>query len=73
MNEILIKTKALPNVIREGNTSMLTSFMQSGKKLGMQTMDDALFALAKLGEILPRDAYLKATEKGRFEPLLPPE
>ncbi len=73
VNEILIKTKALPNMIREGNMSMLTSFIQGGKALGMQTMDDALFALAKSGEILPRDAYMKATEKGRFEPLLPPE
>ncbi len=73
VNEILIKTKALPNLIREGNTSMLTSFMQSGRKLGMQTMDDALFAMAKSGEILPRDAYMKASEKDRFEPLLPPE
>ncbi len=49
---------------------MLTSFIQSGKSLGMQTMDDALFDLATLGEILPRDAYMKATEKSRFEPLL---
>ena len=60
----------MPNLIREGNTSMLTSFIQSGKSLGMQTMDDALLDLATLGEILPRDAYMKATEKSRFEPLL---
>ncbi len=39
----------------------------------MQTMDDALFAMAKSGEILPRDAHMKATDKVRFEPLLPRE
>jgi twitching motility protein PilT len=71
VTEILIKTSALPNLIREGNTSMLTSFIQSGKNLGMQTMDDALFAMATKGEILPHDAYMKASDKGRFEPLLP--
>ena len=73
VNEILIKTKALPNLIREGNTSMLTSYIQSGRGEGMQAMDDALFALAESGDILPRDAYMKATEKKRFEPLLPQE
>ena len=73
VNEILTKTKALPNLIREGNTSMLTSYIQSGRSQGMQTMDDALFAMAESGEVLARDAYMKATEKKRFEPLLPPE
>jgi hypothetical protein len=36
-------------------------------------MDDALFALAKAGRILPQDAYHKASDKARFEPLLPKE
>jgi twitching motility protein PilT len=70
VNEILTKTRALPNLIREGNTSMFTTYIQSGKNLGMQTMDDALFAFAKAGTILPRDAYMKATDKARFEPLI---
>jgi twitching motility protein PilT len=69
-NEILLKTQGLPNVIREGNTQMLTSIIQSGRGQGMQTMDDALFAYAKQGRILPQDAYTKATDKARFEPLL---
>jgi twitching motility protein PilT len=71
VNEILLRTPALPNVIREGNTSMLYSIIQSGKSLGMQAMDDALFALAKEGRILAHDAYLKAMDKQRFEPLVP--
>ncbi|MCH7778653.1 MAG: PilT/PilU family type 4a pilus ATPase, partial [Gemmatimonadetes bacterium] len=41
-HEILLRTPALPNVIREGNTPMLTSIIQGGRKLGMQMMDDAL-------------------------------
>jgi twitching motility protein PilT len=69
-NEILLKTRGLPNVIREGNTQMLYSIIQSGKGEGMQAMDDVLFACAKDGTILARDAYMKATDKARFEPFL---
>jgi twitching motility protein PilT len=69
--EILLRTSALPNIIRENNMSMLTSLMQSGKKEGMQLMDDALFDLVQSGAIGPHDAYMKATHKARFEPLLP--
>jgi len=71
VNEILLRTQGLPNVVREGNTPMLHSIIQSGRNVGMQAMDDALFALAKEGRILAQDAYMKATEKARFEPLLP--
>jgi twitching motility protein PilT len=69
-NEILLRTPALPNVIREGNTQMLYSIMQAGKKDGMQAMDDVLFMHARDGVITAHDAYMKATEKARFEPLL---
>jgi twitching motility protein PilT len=66
-NEILLRTSALPNVIREGNTPMLRSIIQSGRKQGMQTMDDALFELVKSKRVDPNDAYQKAEEKARFE------
>jgi twitching motility protein PilT len=72
-NEILLKTKALPNIIREANISMLGSFIQQGKSDGMQLMDDALFELVQANKIEAYDAYLKATDKARFEPLLPKE
>ena len=70
VNEILLKTPALPNTIREANTSMLNSIIQSGKTQGMQSMDDALFEFLEAGRITPQDAYMKATDKGRFEKLL---
>ncbi len=69
--EILLKTSALPNVIREANTSMLSSIIQSGKSMGMQSMDDALFGLLEAGRITAQDAYLKAADKSRFETKLP--
>ena len=71
--EILLKTKALPNVIREANTSMLGSIIQSGKSEGMQFMDDALMELVESKQVSPHAAYMKATDKSRFEPLLPAE
>jgi twitching motility protein PilT len=71
--EILLRTQGLPNVIREGNTTLLASIIQSGKAQGMQSMDDALFTATKAGKIRAIDAYMKSTDKGRFEPLLTPE
>ncbi|HXK23912.1 MAG TPA: PilT/PilU family type 4a pilus ATPase [Myxococcota bacterium] len=70
LQEILLRTSGLPNVIREGNTSMLHSIIQSGKAAGMQAMDDVLFDAVKAGRVLPADAYAKATNKARFEPLI---
>ena len=70
VNEILLKTPGLPNVIREGNTPMLYSIIQSGKQMGMQSMDDALFGLVQSGRITAQDAFMKAMEKPRFEALL---
>jgi len=69
-NEILLKTSALPNVIREGNTRMLESIIQSGRSQGMQAMDDVLHAYVKAGRIRAEDAFLKATDKARFEGML---
>ena len=34
-------------------------------------MDDALFALVQEGKINPRDAYMKAEDKLRFESMAP--
>jgi len=70
VNEILLKTMGLPNVIRDGSNQMLNSIIQSGKKDGMQAMDDVLFELVKAGRITGRDAYMKATDKARFEGLV---
>jgi len=71
VNEILLRTSGLPNLIREANTPMIGSLIQSGKGEGMQSMDDALMGLVQSKRIHPRDAYLKATDKARFESLVP--
>ena len=69
VHEILLRTSGLPNIIREGKITMLNSLIEGGKSQGMQTMDDTLFALVKAGRIRGSDAFMKATNKGRFESL----
>jgi hypothetical protein len=49
---------------------MLYSIIQAGKSMGMQTMDEALMALAQAGKIAPQDAHARATEKQKFEAML---
>jgi twitching motility protein PilT len=73
VNEILLKTSGLANVVREGNTPMLLNIIQSGKSQGMQTMDDALMALVQSNRIAPEDAWRKALDKARFEKFAPAE
>ena len=68
--EILIATPAVRNLIREQKTHQLASSMQTGKKYGMQVLDDAIMNLYNKGYVSAGDCYLKANEKQRFRPLL---
>ena len=71
VNEILVGSGAVSNIIREGKIEQITSVLQSGSREGMQSMDDALEKLVKTETISGEDAYLKANEKRRFEKYLP--
>ncbi len=64
--EILIGSNAVSNIIREGKIEKIISVLQSGRREGMQSMDDALDVLVKDDLIDGADAYMKATEKQRF-------
>ena len=68
--EILIATPAVRNLIREGKTHQIPSMIQTGKKYGMQLLDDAIMDLLNNGWISADDAYAKANEKGKFMPFL---
>ena len=68
--EILIATSAVRNLIRESKTYQIPSMMQTGKKYGMQLLDDAIMDLYNRGWIGSEDAYVKANDKTRFRPLL---
>ena len=49
--EVLVATPAMRNLIREGRTHQLQSYLQTGARYGMQTMEDALKALQLRGII----------------------
>ncbi len=68
--EILIGTPAVRNLIREGKTHQLPSMMQTGKKYGMQLLDDAIMGLYNKGWVSADEAYAKANEKEQFKPFL---
>lgn len=61
--ETLTNTPAVANVIREAKTYMLPGIIQTGKKQGMQLMDDALMELYDAGEITADEAYARAEQK----------
>lgn len=64
--EILIATPAVRNLIREGKTFQILSAMQTGKKFGMQTLDDAILDYLERRMINPDDAYSNAVDKAKF-------
>jgi twitching motility protein PilT len=49
---------------------MIQTIIQGGRSIGMQMMDDALMALVDQKRITPREAYMKAGNKQRFEGLV---
>ncbi|RJR44973.1 MAG: type IV pilus twitching motility protein PilT [Desulfobacteraceae bacterium] len=68
--EIMIANPAVRNLIREGKTYQIPSMIQTGKKYGMQSLDDAIMELVNKKIISPEDAYSKAVEKSKFLPLM---
>src|SRR6476469_5128442 len=61
--ETLTNTPAVANVIRESKTYMLPGIIQTGKKQGMQLMDDALVALRERGLITAEEADARSEHK----------
>ncbi len=64
--EILIATPAVRNLIREGKTYQIASVMQTGKKYGMQTLDDAILGFLDKKMISPDSAYSNCVDKAKF-------
>jgi twitching motility protein PilT len=69
--EILICTPACANLIRENKTFQIPSVIQTGRKYGMQSMDNAIEDLLKKGWISPEEAYRKCFDKSKFVQYLP--
>jgi twitching motility protein PilT len=61
--EIMLSTPSISNLIREGKTFQIPSVLQTSRRLGMVTMNDALIELVDSKQVEPQEAYLKATDK----------
>jgi len=66
----MIAIPAIRNLIRESKTFQIPSAMQTGKKYGMQTLDDAILELLNAKRISADDAYAKCNNKDAFRPFL---
>ena len=64
--EILVVTSAVAQHIRDGKTHQIPSAIATGRRVGMQLMDQALLALVRAGDIDPDEAFLRATDKREF-------
>ena len=65
--EILVFTSAVSKQVQEGRTHQLASLMQSGKRLGMQTMDDSLLHYVREGVVSGDEALKWAENKSLFD------
>lgn len=68
--EVMVCNTPIANLIREGKTFQIPSVMQTGKRAGMQTLDDAILELLNKKWIGPEEAYEKCTDRSRFASLL---
>jgi twitching motility protein PilT len=65
--EILVNTPAASNLIRQGKLDQLENTMQVGGSFGMRTMDTAIQQLLDSRQIVGKEAFKKAINKGKFE------
>jgi twitching motility protein PilT len=68
--EILLVVPAIANLIREGKTFQIGSFLQTGKSIGMQTLNDALLGLVREGVVDPAEALRRAVQRGELKTAL---
>lgn len=62
--EFMVVTPAIANLIREAKTYRIDSSIQTGKKLGMQLLDEHLWLLYEAGKITLEEMMHKARQPG---------
>ena len=58
------------NLIRDSKTFQIPTVLQTGKKYGMQSLDDAIMEHLEKGRINADGAYMHCTDKQRFRQYL---
>lgn len=65
--EVMLMSVAIKNLIRESKTFQIESMIQTSKKSGMITMDDALYELCMMGHITSEQAINFAQDPAAVE------
>ncbi|WP_417391795.1 type IV pilus twitching motility protein PilT [Gimesia sp.] len=65
--EMLVVTPAIANLIREAKTYRINSSIQTGRKYGMQLLDDALFNLWRDGLCEEKDVVMRSNNPGELK------
>lgn len=68
--EIMVRTDAISNLIREGKTHQINNFIQTGKQYGMQTMDSYLAQMTKSRQISLQEAQARCVDIKEFNRFL---
>ena len=64
--EVLLNTPAIATLIAEGRVSQLPAAIDSGRKLGMVPLNDALAAFVQNGIVDAKNAYRKTSDRQGF-------
>jgi twitching motility protein PilT len=65
-HEIMLCTPAIRNLIRESKIAQMYSAIQTGRAIGMQTLDQCLQELVQKGIVTRKEAKIKAENKELF-------
>ncbi|NJD18704.1 MAG: type IV pilus twitching motility protein PilT [Gemmatimonadetes bacterium] len=74
--EVMVGTSAISNLIRENKVHQIPSLIQTGKKDGMQLLDQHILEYMMSGVISNEEAYMRSNNKQAFRQYLkekPPE
>jgi twitching motility protein PilT len=65
--EFMVVTPAIANLIRENKTYRIDSSIQTGKKLGMQLLDEHLWKLYDIGKITLDEMLVQSRQPGMLQ------
>ncbi len=65
--EFMVVTPAIANLIRENKTYRIDSSIQTGKKLGMQLLDEHLWQLYDIGKITLDEMLVQSRQPGMLQ------
>ncbi len=68
--EFLVATSAVRRAIRDNETHLIYSMLETGKRHEMHTMEQSLAELVEAGRVHPSDAFSVSTEPSRLEKLI---